>query len=123
MTIHHPGRERWTSRGGFVLAAVGSAVGLGNIWRFSYVAGENGGGAFVIVYVACVILIGVPIVIAEAAVGRATQRDPVAAFRSLAPELPWSGIGVLGTATATLVLAFYGVVAGSALPAVLLPFR
>lgn len=112
MTVYHSGRERWATRGGFVLAAVGSAAGLGNIWRFSYVAGEHGGGAFVIVYVACVLLIGIPIVIAEAAVGHATQRDPVAAFRSLAPAAPWSGIGVLGTATVTLVLAFYGVVAG-----------
>lgn len=112
MTIHHQARERWGTRGGFVLAAVGSAAGLGNVWRFSYVAGEHGGAAFVLVYIACVLLIGIPIVIAEAAVGRATQRDPVAAFRALAPAQPWAGIGVLGTATVSLVLAFYGVVAG-----------
>ena len=112
MAVYHPGRERWASRGGFVLAAVGSAAGLGNIWRFPYVAGEHGGAAFVLVYVICVLLIGIPVIVAEAAVGRATQRDPVAAFRSLVPRLPWSAIGVLGTATVSLVLAFYGVVAG-----------
>jgi len=112
MTIHHPRRERWGSRGGFVLAAVGSAAGLGNIWRFPYVAGEHGGAAFVLVYVVCVLLIGIPIVIAETAVGRSMQRDPVAAFRMLAPAPPWAWIGVLGTATVSLVLAFYGVVAG-----------
>jgi len=112
MTVYHRVRERWASRGGFVLAAIGSAAGLGNIWRFPYVVGEHGGAAFVLVYVVCVLLIGVPIVIAEAAVGRATQRDPVAAFRSLAPSPPWSMIGVLGTVTVSLVLAFYGAVAG-----------
>jgi len=112
MTIHHQPRERWATRGGFILAAVGSAAGLGNIWRFPYVAGEQGGAAFMLVYIACVLLIGIPIVIAEAAVGRATQRDPVAAFRAFAPAQPWAGIGVLGTATVSLVLAFYGVVAG-----------
>lgn len=112
MTVVHSRRERWGSRGGFVLAAVGSAAGLGNIWRFPYVAGEHGGAAFVLVYVVCVLLIGIPVVIAEAAIGRSTQRDPVAAFRVLAPTPPWSWAGALGTATVSLVLAFYGVVAG-----------
>ena len=69
------GRDQWNSRAGFVLAAIGAAVGLGNIWRFSYVAGENGGGAFLVVYVFCAVLIGAPIVVAELAMGRAGRGD------------------------------------------------
>ena len=73
-------RETWSSRQGFVLATIGSAVGLGNIWRFSYVAGENGGGAFLFVYLFFVVVVGLPVVIAELAIGRLSQ-GPVGSGR------------------------------------------
>ncbi len=78
-------RPAWGGRTGLILATIGAAVGLGNIWRFSYVAGENGGGAFLVVYVACVALIGLPLLIAELALGRAGQADAPATFAALAP--------------------------------------
>lgn len=78
-------REHWGSSWGFILAAVGSAVGLGNIWKFPYITGENGGGAFVLVYLLCIAVIGAPIMICEFALGRHTQRDPVGAFKALTP--------------------------------------
>jgi NSS family neurotransmitter:Na+ symporter len=70
---HTRDEERWGSQIGFVLAAIGSAAGLGNIWRFSYVAGENGGAAFLLIYVGCVLLLGIPLIIAELAVGRRSR--------------------------------------------------
>ena len=79
--------EQWASRTGFLLASIGSAAGLGNIWRFSYVAGENGDAAFLIIYLCCVLLIGLPIVIAELSIGCRAQRDAVPAFR-LGPGNP-----------------------------------
>ena len=71
-------REQWGSRTGFILATIGSAVGLGNIWRFAYVAGDNGGGVFLVVYLAFILLIGLPLVIAELSLGRRAQGDAVA---------------------------------------------
>lgn len=103
---------QWRSRLGFLAAALGSAVGLGNIWRFSYVVGENGGGAFVLIYLLAVIGIGVPLLIAELALGRATRADPVAAFRQVAPSRPWRWVGWLGVAASIGILAFYPVVTG-----------
>ncbi len=108
-------REQWQSRGGFILAMIGAAVGLGNIWRFSYVAGENGGAAFILVYLVCVFLIGAPIVIAEIAIGRHTQGDAIASFRAIAPEKFWIAAGALGIIGSTLVMSFYLVIAGWAL--------
>lgn len=105
-------REQWQSRGGFILAMIGAAVGLGNIWRFSYVAGENGGAAFIFVYLICVFLIGTPIVIAEIAIGRHTQGDAILSFRAIAPERFWVAAGVLGILGSTLIMAFYFVIAG-----------
>lgn len=106
-------RGAWRSRTGFLLAAAGSAVGLGNIWRFPYITGENGGGAFVFLYLACVVLLGLPILIAEVLLGRHTRLSAVSAFRRLSgPRSPWAAIGVLGVAAAFLVLSFYSVVAG-----------
>ncbi|MFW6028139.1 MAG: hypothetical protein ACOC9Q_01265 [bacterium] len=75
-------REQWASRYGFILASIGGAVGIGNIWRFSYVAGENGGAVFLFIYLACVLLIGIPLMIAELAVGRHAQGHAVTAFDS-----------------------------------------
>lgn len=104
--------SRWASDRGFLLAALGSAVGLGNVWRFSYVAGENGGGAFLLLYLAMVLAVGVPLLLAEFALGRSTQRESVAAIHGVAPASPWRHLGWLSLAIATLVLAYYAVVAG-----------
>lgn len=109
------GREQWGSHRGFILATIGSAAGMGNVWRFSYVAGENGGGAFLVVYLVFIVLIGVPLVIAELAIGRRAQSDAVQAFRTLAPNTPWVAGGYLGVGGAFLILGYYAVVAGWAL--------
>lgn len=105
-------REQWGSRLGFILAAMGSAVGLGNIWRFSYVVGENGGAAFLLIYLLCVTLIGMPIIMAEFIIGRRAQSDAVTSFQKLAPGKPWQAAGFMGLASAFIILSFYGVVAG-----------
>ena len=105
-------REQWGSKLGFILAAMGSAVGLGNIWRFSYVAGESGGAAFLLIYIACIIAIGIPILMAEFSIGRRAQSDVVGSFETIAPGKPWVLAGFLGVASAFIILSFYGVVAG-----------
>lgn len=105
-------REQWNSRLGFILAAMGSAVGLGNIWRFSYVTGDNGGAAFLLIYVLCILLIGIPILMAEFTIGRRSQSDVVGAFTKLAPGKPWVVAGIMGVASAFIILSFYAVVAG-----------
>ena len=109
-------RAHWGSKLGFVLAAAGSAVGLGNIWKFPYVTGRNGGGAFVLIYLACVALVGLPVMVAEILLGRASQKSPVGAFRDLSrPRSPWVFFGLLGVAGSFLLLSYYSVVAGWAL--------
>ncbi len=105
-------REHWGSKLGFVLAAAGSAIGLGNIWKFPYVAGANGGAAFVLVYVLCVIVLGVPIMIAELVIGRHTESDPVGAFKLMFGRSGWVVIGYLGVVCGFLILSFYSVVGG-----------
>lgn len=105
-------REKWASKIGFMLAAMGSAVGLGNIWRFSYVAGENGGGAFLILYLAFVFLIGIPLLLAEFSIGRQAQSDVIGSYKELAPKKPWYLAGFMGIASSFLILGFYSVVAG-----------
>ena len=105
-------RGSFGSRAGFILAAAGSAIGLGNIWRFPYTAGENGGGAFVLVYLAFVALIGIPILLAELTLGRSTRGNPVGAFKRLFPKSWWPMVGGLGVLTGFGILAFYSVVAG-----------
>jgi len=110
-----PDRGTWGSRVGFVLAGAGSAVGLGNIWGFPTRVGENGGAAFVLVYLVCVIFICLPIMIAELAIGRRTQSDPVSAYAKLRPGTRWWMAGGLGVAAGFGVLSFYSVIAGWAL--------
>jgi len=105
-------RGQWTSRTGFILAAAGSAIGLGNIWRFPYVVGQNGGAAFVLLYFGFVILIGVPYMFAELALGRAAQKNPVGAVQAVRPNSPWRLVGLLGVITGVGILSFYGVIAG-----------
>ena len=107
--------EQWRSQRAFILATIGAAVGLGNIWRFSYVAGENGGATFLFVYLLCVAVIGLPIVIAELAVGRHNPGDAVSAIRAIAPERFWQAAGVLGILGSFLIMSFYLVIAGWAL--------
>lgn len=106
-------REHWSGRLAFVLAATGSAVGLGNIWKFPYITGENGGGWFVLIYLICVVTVALPIMVAEIMLGRVSQRSPVLAFRKLAgSRSPWQGVGWLGVAAAFVILSYYSVVAG-----------
>ena len=106
----------WSSRLMFILAAAGSAVGLGNIWRFPYVAGENGGGAFVIAYLVCIFLIGVPIMIAEIVLGRAGRKSPINTMQDLTAQSGawggWQGIGWMGAIAGFMILSFYSVIAG-----------
>lgn len=108
-------REQWGSRHGFVLATIGAAVGLGNIWRFSYVAGENGGAVFLFIYLACVLLVGLPLVIAELSLGRRAQGDAVAAFELADDGGRWRYLGWIGVIGAVLILSYYAVIAGWAL--------
>lgn len=105
-------RDTWGSKAAFVLAAAGSAVGLGNIWGFPTVAGQNGGAAFLLIYLAAVALIGAPVMLAELIVGRRTQRNPVGAFKALAPHSMWVVVGGLGVLTGIIILSFYSVIAG-----------
>ena len=109
----------WSTRTAFILAAVGAAVGLGNIWKFPYLAGTNGGGAFVLVYIGCAMAIAIPILIAELLIGRASRESPPRAVAQLAVQAGcsrhWSIVGWLGTLSGFLILSFYSVIAGWAL--------
>jgi len=105
-------REQWGSRLGFILAASGSAVGIGNIWKFPHIAGQNGGAAFTLVYLLFILIIGLSLLVAEFAIGRKTQLSPVGAFDSLAPNSNWKFVGFLGVGSAFVILSFYGVVGG-----------
>ena len=115
MTRH----ETWSSQLTFVMAAVGAAVGLGNIWKFPYMAGVNGGGAFVLVYLACVVVIAVPILTAELLIGRRGGRNPVATMRALAvaegASPRWAIVGGMGVVAGYLILTYYSVIAGWAM--------
>jgi len=108
------GNERDTFSGRFavVSAVAGSAIGLGNIWRFPYLMGENGGGAFLLVYLLCVIIIGIPVMTSEFVIGRRARLNPYGSFKKLAPGKPWYLIGLMGVVAAFMILAFYTTVAG-----------
>jgi neurotransmitter:Na+ symporter, NSS family len=105
-------RESFGSKFGVIAATVGSAIGLGNIWRFPYVAGENGGGAFLLVYLSLIIAIGVPVMLSEFVIGRSARQNAVGSFRTLAPGKHWYLVGFMGVAAAFMILAFYSAVAG-----------
>ena len=113
----------WSSRMAFILAVTGSAVGLGNIWRFPYVVGENGGGAFVLVYLACVIVIGMPVMMSEILMGRRGRRNPIATMGLLGAEEGkspnWKVVGAMGVLAGVLILSYYAVVGGWTLSYVL----
>ena len=106
----------WANRWLFILAATGSAVGLGNIWKFPYITGENGGGAFVVVYLLCIAVIGIPIMLAEVTIGRLGRLSPVNTMATLAAKhgkpREWSVVGMLGAITGFTILSFYAVVGG-----------
>jgi len=106
----------WSTRLGFILAATGSAVGLGNVWKFPYIAGENGGGAFVLVYLLCVALIGIPIMMAEVLIGRRGRKNPIDSMETVAGEegrsSSWKLLGWLGVLAGFLILSYYSVIAG-----------
>jgi NSS family neurotransmitter:Na+ symporter len=112
MQSNTPSRDTFSGKFGIIAAAAGSAIGLGNIWRFPYILGENGGGAFLLVYLLFVVMIGVPVMISELLIGRKAQLNVFGAFRKLAPGKPWFLIGVMGVGAAFLILGFYAVVAG-----------
>lgn len=107
------GRSHWGSKLGFILAATGSAVGLGNIWKFPYITGQNGGGLFVLIYLGAIAFVGVPILMAEVLIGRTSQKSPVGAFRLLSRGAgAWVAVGWLGVLSGITILSYYSVVAG-----------
>jgi NSS family neurotransmitter:Na+ symporter len=118
--------SEWSSRFAFILAATGSAVGLGNIWKFPYITGENGGGAFVLVYLLCVLLIGIPIMMAETMLGRRSRQNPIETMKTLAEEAGadknWHYLGWMGVIAGFLILSYYSVIAGWASAYVLKAF-
>ncbi|TFG41448.1 MAG: sodium-dependent transporter [Chromatiales bacterium] len=106
----------WSSRMAFILAVTGSAVGLGNIWKFPYMAGQNGGGAFVLVYLVCVVVIGMPVMMSEILIGRRGRRNPVATMELLGREegssVHWRVVGAMGVLAGILILSYYSMIAG-----------
>lgn len=105
-------RAQWKTRFGFIMAAAGSAVGLGNIWRFPYLVGKHGGGAFVLLYLVLLALLGLPLLKTELFLGRKTGKNAVGTFKKLAPGTAWQGIGWMGIASGFLVLSYYSVISG-----------
>lgn len=106
-------REHWGTHLGFILAAAGSAIGLGTLWKFPYVTGENGGGLFVFIYILCTFFIGIPVFIAELVLGRKAQRGAVGIFATLTHNSTiWKGVGWLGVASSFLIMSYYSVLAG-----------
>lgn len=105
-------RESFASTLGVIAAAAGSAIGLGNIWKFPYIAGIFGGAAFIVVYLICIAAIGLPVMLSEFTIGRKGQKNAIGSFKALAPRKPWFLTGWMGVAAAFMILSFYGVVAG-----------
>ena len=118
--------NHWSSRWIFVLAATGSAVGLGNIWKFPYITGENGGGAFVLVYLLCLLLIGLPVMMAEILIGRRSGKNPVQGLALLAKQANgsryWYWLGGMGVTAGFLILSYYSVFAGQVLAYIIRAF-
>jgi NSS family neurotransmitter:Na+ symporter len=105
-------RVNFGSKIGAILAAAGSAVGLGNIWRFPYETGNHGGAAFILIYLLCIVVLGLPIMIAEFSIGRHSRANTAGAYKVLAPGTPWRGVGYMGVLAGFLILSYYSVVAG-----------
>ncbi len=109
-------RGQWGTKAGFILAAAGSAVGLGNLWKFPYITGENGGGLFVLIYLICIAFVGIPIMMAEIMVGRSAQKQPVVAFETIQKKkTAWTIVGWMGVCAGFVILSYYIVVAGWAM--------
>lgn len=112
-TKSSPGaRDLFSSKFGVIATAAGSAVGLGNVWRFPYIAGEGGGSAFLIIYIGFVLLLGIPVCVAEFAIGRRGQANAFTSFKNLAPNTKWSLVGLLGIIAAFVIISFYTAIAG-----------
>ncbi len=111
-SLPHSSRDGFASKFGVLVAAAGSAVGLGNLWRFPYMVAENGGAAFIIIYILFMVVLCLPVMLAEFVIGRRSRRDAVGAFDVLAPRTPWKTIGVMGVIASFVILAFYCVVGG-----------
>lgn len=105
-------RGHFGSKIGIILATAGSAVGLGNVWRFPYMAGENGGAAFIVIYIVCILLLGVPGMISEFIIGRHSATNAARAYDTMSRGKPWKWVGLLGIVTSVIILGFYSVVAG-----------
>ena len=105
-------RDQFASKIGFILAAAGSAIGLGAIWKFPYMAGTHGGSVFILLFILCTVVIGLPILIAEFMIGRRGQLDPINSFKTQAPGKPWYMVGWLGLVACGIILSFYSVVGG-----------
>lgn len=105
-------RANFGSKIGVILASAGSAVGLGNIWRFPYETGNHGGAAFILIYLACVLVLGIPIMVSEFLIGRRSQANTAGAYQKLAPRTHWSWVGRMGVLAGFLILGYYSVVAG-----------
>ena len=112
-------RETFGTKFGILAAAAGSAIGLGNIWKFPYITGKNGGAAFILVYLVCIIMIGIPVMLSEFAIGRKGEANAAESFKKLAPGKKWHWTGYLAVATAFIILSFYAIIAGWVLSYVL----
>lgn len=114
--LQHSVQGTWSSKWAFILVTTGAAVGLGNIWKFPYIAGENGGGSFVLVYLICIVLVGIPLMIAELAIGRLAHENPIHAMRDLAlrsnRSALWEGVAALGVLAGAIILSYYSLIAG-----------
>lgn len=104
--------EQWSSKLAFILAAAGSAIGLGAIWKFPYVAGTSGGGIFLLIFILFTVLVGLPLLLGELIIGRSTQKDAIQSYKQIAPNSAWHLIGRLGIVTCFILLSFYSVVGG-----------
>src|SRR5690606_5607190 len=104
-------RGNFSSKFGFIAAAAGSAIGLGNIWQFPYVTGQNGGAAFLLLYIGWILFIGLPIMIGEIAIGRKTRSNPYGAYKALGGK-SWALVGLFGIICGIMILSFYNVVSG-----------
>ena len=105
-------RANFGSKLGVILASAGSAVGLGNIWRFPFETGNHGGAAFILIYLVCVLILGIPIMIAEFLIGRRSRANTAGAYQKLAPGTHWRWVGRMGVLAGFLILGYYSVVAG-----------
>lgn len=105
-------RDNFSSQLGIILAAAGSAIGIGNVWRFSYVVGMNGGGAFLLLYLICVVLVGLPLLMGELALGRSTGKSAITAFKTIAPKSFWWLAGALGVLVSFIIMTYYPLIAG-----------